>query len=198
MKSVGILLFDDIELLDFAGPYEVFAVADELNDHTLFDVFTLSETSQEVRTVHGLRVQPDYAIDRSPHIDILVIPGGDGTKAVIKNKALLDWIRDAYDKSAITFSVCSGARIPAILGLLTGMEFATHHAVVEDVTALAPDGIYRKDRRFVDNGRLMTAAGISAGIDLALHIVEKLYGASVKEQTMQYMEYIQNKAKGKG
>jgi len=86
MKKVGILLFDDIELLDFAGPYEVFAVADELNDHSLFDVFTLSETGKEVRTVHGLRVHPDYAIDRSLHIDILVIPGGDGTKAVIKNK----------------------------------------------------------------------------------------------------------------
>ncbi len=191
MKKVGILLFDDIELLDFAGPYEVFAVADELNDHSLFDVFTLSETGKEVRTVHGLRVHPDYAIDRSLHIDILVIPGGDGTKAVIKNKTLLDWFRDAYDKSAITFSVCSGARIPAILGLLDNKEFTTHHAVVEDVMALAPQANYRKDRRFVDNGKLMTAAGISAGIDLALYIVEKLYGTHVKEQTMQYMEYVQ-------
>ncbi len=131
MKSVGILLFDDIELLDFAGPYEVYAVADELNDHELFDVFTLSEMGTEVRTVHGLKVQPDYAIDRSPHINILVIPGGDGTKAVIKNKALIDWIRDAYDKSAITFSVCSGARIPAILGLLDSKEFTTHHTVID-------------------------------------------------------------------
>jgi len=191
MKKVGILLFDDIELLDFAGPYEVFAVADELNDHALFDVFTLSETGREVRTVHGLRVQSDYAIDRSPHIDILVIPGGDGTKAVIKNQGLLNWIRETYNQAAITFSVCSGARIPAILGLLDGREFATHHAVVEDVLALAPHGIYREDRRFVDNGRLMTAAGISAGIDLALHIVDKLYGTPVKKQTMQYMEYVQ-------
>ena len=193
MKKVGILLFDDIELLDFAGPYEVFAVADELNDHALFDVFTLSETGKEVRTVHGLRVQPDYAIDRSPHIDILVIPGGDGTKAVIKNQGLLNWIRETYNQAAITFSVCSGARIPAILGLLDNMEFTTHHAVVEDVRALAPEGIYRKDLRFVDNGKLMTAAGISAGIDLTLYIVEKIYGKPVKEQAMQYMEYQQNK-----
>ena len=189
MKNVGILLFDDIELLDFAGPYEVFAVADELNNHSLFEVFTLSENGDEVKTIHRLRVQPDYSIGNAPGIDILVIPGGDGTKAVIRNQDLLDWIMQAYEQSEITFSVCSGARIPAILGLLDGKEFTTHHAVADDVTAIAPKSIYRKGARFVDNGRLMTAAGISAGIDLSLHIVEKLHGARVKEQTMQYMEY---------
>ncbi len=188
-KNVGILLFDDVELLDFAGPYEVFAVADELNNHSLFDVFTLSENGNEIRTIHGLRVQPDYSTGSAPRIDILVIPGGDGTKAVIRNQPLLDWIRQAYEQAEITFSVCSGARIPAILGLLNGKEFTTHHAVVDDMTAIAPKSIYKKDTRFVDNGRLMTAAGISAGIDLSLHIVEKLHGAGVKEQTMKYMEY---------
>ncbi len=188
-KNVGILLFDDIELLDFAGPYEVFAVTDELNKHSLFDVFTLSENKNEIRTIHGLRVQPDYSTRNAPRIDILVIPGGDGTKAVIRNQALLGWIRQAYEQTEITFSVCSGARIPAILGLLDGKEFTTHHAVVDDVIAIAPKSIYKKDTRFVDNGRLMTAAGISAGIDLSLHIVEKLHGARVKEQTMKYMEY---------
>jgi transcriptional regulator GlxA family with amidase domain len=188
-KNVGILLFDDIELLDFAGPYEVFAVADELNGHLLFNVLTISENGREIRTIHGLRVQPDYSTENAPRIDILVIPGGDGTKAVIRNQALLDWIRLAYEQAEITFSVCSGARIPAILGLLNGKEFTTHHAVVDDVIAIAPKSIYRKGARFVDNGRLMTAAGISAGIDLSLHIVEKLHGRRVKEQTMKYMEY---------
>ncbi|MDR4988930.1 MAG: DJ-1/PfpI family protein [Bacteroidales bacterium] len=188
-KNVGILLFDDVELLDFAGPYEVFAVADELNGHSLFDVFTLSENGDEIRTIHGLSVTPDNSTENAPGIDILVIPGGDGSKAVIRNQTLLDWIRQAYEQAEITFSVCSGARIPAILGLLDSKEFTTHHAVVDDVIAIAPKSSYRKGARFVDNGRLMTAAGISAGIDLSLHIVEKLCGARVKEQTMKYMEY---------
>ncbi len=190
-KNVGILLFDDIELLDFAGPYEVFAVADELNGHSLFNVFTLSENGHEIKTIHGLRVQPDYSTEKAPRIDILVIPGGDGTKAVIRNQPLLDWVRQAYEQAEIAFSVCSGARIPAILGLLDGKEFTTHHAVVDDVIAIAPKSFYKKGARFVDNGRLMTAAGISAGIDLSLHIVEKLHGAQVKEQTMKYVEYPQ-------
>ncbi len=191
MKKVGILLFDDIELLDFAGPYEVFAVADELHDHSLFDVFTLSENGNQIRTIHGLVVRPDYSTQNAPRIDILVIPGGEGTKAVIKNQALLGWIRETYEKAEITCTVCSGARIPAALGLLDNREFTTHHAVAGDVVALAPKSIYKKGRRFVDNGRLMTAAGISAGIDLSLYIVEQLHGARVKEQTMQYMEYPQ-------
>ena len=189
MRKLGILLFDDVELLDFAGPYEVFAVASELNDHSLFDVFTLSGDGKKIRTVHGLEVWPDHSTQNSPPIDILVIPGGEGTKAVIKNQALLNWILEAYKQSEITFSVCSGARIPAILGLLDDSEFATHHAVVDDVIAIAPSSAHKKGSRFVDNGKLMTAAGISAGIDLSLHILEKLHGAHVKEETMRYMEY---------
>ncbi len=173
------MLFDDVELLDFAGPYEVFGVADELNNHSLFDVFTISESGREIRTVHGLLVRPAYSTQNSPRIDILVIPGGDGTRAVTRNQALLGWIRETYNQAEITCSVCSGARIPAVLGLLDNQEFTTHHAVVDDVLAIAPKSIYRKKRRFVDNGRLMTAAGISAGIDLSLYIVEKLHGTSV-------------------
>lgn len=189
MKTVGIFLFDDIELLDFAGPYEVFAVSDELNDHSLFDVFTFSENGDEISTIHGLVVQPDYSTKNAPFIDVLVIPGGEGTKAVIRDQILLGWFRETYEQAEITFSVCSGARIPATLGLLDNKEFTTHHAVVDDVIAIAPKSIYRKGSRFVDNGKLMTAAGISAGIDLSLYVVEKLYGTRVKEQTMQYLEY---------
>ena len=188
MRTVGILIFDDVELLDFAGPYEVFAVADELNNHLLFDVCTLSESGDEVKTIHGLVVRPDHSIQNSPRIDVLLIPGGEGTKTVIMNQALLSWILETHKHAEITCTVCSGARIPAILGLLHNKEFTTHHAVVDDVITIAPTSTYISDR-FVDNGKLMTAAGISAGIDLSLHIVEKLHGASVKEQTMRYMEY---------
>ncbi len=189
MRSVGILLFDDAELLDFAGPYEVFSVANELHDDALFDIFSISMSGKAIRSIHGMIIAPDFSIENCPTVDILVIPGGDGTKQVIRNEDLLRWIQERYEKSEITFSVCSGARIPAILGLLDHKEFTTHHAVVDDVVAIAPRAIFSKGKRFVDNGKIMTAAGISAGIDLSLHVVEKLYGAPVKEQTMRYMEY---------
>lgn len=188
MKTIGILLFDDVELLDFAGPYEVFSVANELNDFRLFKVFTISETGQAIRSVHGMKVLPDYAISNSPTIDILLIPGGDGTKKVIANSLLMEWILATCQKSEITFSVCSGARVLAKLGLLDNMEFTTHHLVIDDVLSLTSGGRINTEKRFVDNGRLMTSAGISAGIDLALHIVEKLCGPLVKENTRSYME----------
>jgi len=189
MRSVGILLFDDAELLDFAGPYEVFSVANELHNDALFDIFTISMTGEAIRSVHGMIIVPDFSIKNCPPADILVIPGGDGTKQVIRDEGLLSWIHNSYKKADITFSVCSGARIPAVLGLLDDKEFTTHHAVVGDVVAIAPKAIPGKGKRFVDNGKVMTAAGISAGIDLSLHVVGKLHGAFVKEQTMRYMEY---------
>ena len=192
MKTIGILLFDDAELLDFAGPYEVFSVANELNDFRLFNIFTLSETGQAIRSVHGLKVLPDYSIHDCPVIDILVIPGGEGSRKVIGNAALMDWIKATYDKTEITFSVCSGARVLAKLGLLDNKEFTTHHLVIEDVLGLTSGGRVDPAKRFVDNGRIMTSAGISAGIDLALHIVGKLHGRQAREKTSAYMEYESN------
>lgn len=189
MKTIGILLFDDVELLDFAGPYEVFSVANELNNFGLFNVFTISETGKAIRSVHGMKVLPDYSISNCPAIDILLIPGGEGTKKVIGNALLLEWIQAVCEKSEITFSVCSGARVLARLGLLDNLEFATHHLVIDDVLSIASNARINTQKRFVDNGKIMTSAGISAGIDLALNILEKLYGRPVKEMTMAYMEY---------
>lgn len=189
MRTIGILLFDDVELLDFAGPYEVFSVTDELNDHKLFNIFTISETGEKIKAINGLSVLPDYSVKNCPAVDILVLPGGDGSKQVINNPYLMKWIFEKNEKSKITFSVCSGARILAKLGLLDNKKFTTHHKVIDDVLEIAPEAIIKKKKRFVDNGKIMTSAGISAGIDLSLYIVEKLYGSSVKERTMVYMEY---------
>lgn len=182
-------MFDDVELLDFAGPYEVFSVANELNDFGLFNVFTISETGQAIRSVHGMKVLPDYSISNCPGIDILLIPGGNGTRKVIGNALLMDWILATSKESEISFSVCSGARVLAKLGLLDNMEFATHHLVIDDVLSHTSGARINTQKRFVDNGKIMTSAGISAGIDLALHIVEKLHGPLVKAETMAYMEY---------
>lgn len=189
MYNLGIFLFNDIELLDFAGPYEVFSVTSELNNYELFNVFTITQDGKEIKSVNGLKIIPDFSFANHPDIDILVIPGGIGTRAEMHKEAVLEWIKANYEKSSITMSVCSGARLLGTLGLLDGVECTTHHEVMEHLQEIAPKAIIKKDIRFIDNGKLATSAGISAGIDLSLHITAKLYGADVANRTRAYMEY---------
>ena len=189
MYQVGILLFNRVELLDFAGPYEVFSVTSELNNHEMFHVFTISADGKKIKTVNGLTVLPDYSFSNHPPVDILIIPGGIGTRDEFVNPATLAWVQKNSLTAAITMSVCSGTRILAVLGLLDHREATTHHEVMEHVQELAPTAILTAEKRFVDNETVMTSGGISAGIDLALHIVEKLYGEATAHKTIRYMEY---------
>ncbi len=188
MNNVGILLFNDIELLDFAGPYEVFSVTAELNDQ-LFKVFTITKDGGTIKSVNGLRVAPDYGFAGHPPVDILVVPGGVGTKAAMRDAETLGWVKRLSADAKITMSVCSGARILGALGLLDGLATVTHHEVAAELRAIAPQAVIDLDKRFTDNGRIMTAGGIAAGIDLALHIVRKLHGAAIAARTVRYMEY---------
>jgi transcriptional regulator GlxA family with amidase domain len=189
MNNVGVFLFNNIELLDFAGPYEVFSVTSELNAHQLFNVFTVSCDGSEIKSVNGLRVVPDFSFANHPPVDILVVPGGVGTKAEITKQEVLEWINVTCRNSQMTMSVCSGARILGVLGFLDHIESTTHHGVVEHLKELAPNTIIRQDKRFTDNGSIMTSGGISAGIDLSLHIVKKLHGEEIVNKTIRYMEY---------
>jgi transcriptional regulator GlxA family with amidase domain len=187
MYSVGIFLFHDMELLDFAGPYEVFSVTGELNDGAL-RVFTITRDGNAVKTVNGLTVLPDYGFFNHPAIDILVIPGGMGTKAEITKDDALRWISEVHQNAKLTMSVCSGARLLGKLGLLDTKECTTHHEVMDALKEIAPTAILTRER-FTGDGRLYTSAGISAGIDLSLHIVETLFGRDVVQKTKVYMEY---------
>jgi transcriptional regulator GlxA family with amidase domain len=162
MFNVGIFLFNDIELLDFAGPYEVFSVASEMNNHELFTVFTVSQDARGIKTVNGLTVTPDHDFLSHPKIDILVVPGGVGTKAEMAKKDVLEWIKKQHDQSAITMSVCSGARLLGKLGLLDGKACTTHHEVIEHLREIAPKALIQEGIRFSGDGRLFTSAGISA------------------------------------
>lgn len=189
MNNVGLFLFDDVELLDFAGPYEVFSVTSELSDYSLFRVFSVSEDGETVRTVNGLKVVPDFAFDNHPEIDILIIPGGVGTKKEMEKSAIVEWIRWNHDRAKMTVSICSGARILARMGLLDGLEVTTHHEVFDDIHRIAPSVRLKPSARFIDSGRILTAGGISAGIDVAFHIVRKLHGDEVADRTARYMEY---------
>ena len=189
MKNVGIYLFNKVELLDFAGPYEVFSATSQLNGSELFKVFTISEDGGAIKSINGLIVIPDYSFDNHPKVDILIIPGGDGTKNEIKKKKVMEWISKTHKSADTMATVCSGARIPAVLGLLDGLKATTHHLVIDDVKKLAPKVTIDHTKRFIDNGKIMTSGGISAGIDLALHIVKKLYGEEIVQKTIEYMEY---------
>jgi transcriptional regulator GlxA family with amidase domain len=190
MMKVGIFVFPDVELLDFAGPFEVFSVTAQLQAQLgPFQVFLLGETMEPVRSINGLRVLPDYTLDNQPGVDLLILAGGDGSKAVVQNEALLGKLRALITKATWVLSICSGARILAKLGHLQHRPFTTHHQVFDDVLALAPTAIPQPDARFVYSGQFITSAGISAGIDASLFLVEKLLGTEIMQTTRQYMEY---------
>jgi len=193
MKRIGIFIFDNVELLDFAGPLEVFSIVGEIIGKSELEVVTFSDKEIPIKTIHGLSVSTDLSLVHLESLDYLVIPGGDGSKQVIQNEGLLNSLENLILKSEWTMTVCSGARIPAKLGLLAAKPFCTHALVYEDLNTIEPTGIPRPDQRFVQSDKkLFTAAGISAGIDLALYLTARTFGKSIAEKTSEYMEYPMN------
>jgi transcriptional regulator GlxA family with amidase domain len=190
--SVGILIFDDVEVLDFCGPFEVFSsarAADAAEATALFRVFTVAERADVVRCRGNLLVQPHFTIADHPPIDLLVVPGGWGTRREARNAALLDWIAAQDQGSTLTLSVCTGAFLLAARGLLDGNPATTHWASLDRLAEGYPAIEVRRDVRFVDAGHVVTSAGVSAGIDMALHVVERLRGPAVAAATARNMEY---------
>ncbi|MFO1371166.1 MAG: DJ-1/PfpI family protein [Candidatus Competibacteraceae bacterium] len=188
-RNVAILLFDEVEVLDFAGPFEVFAVASELHDYALFRVFTVAASTEPIHARNGLTVHPDYRLEEAPYPAVLIVPGGIGTRSLLHDPALCAWIAAAAQQAELTLSVCSGALLLAKVGLLDGLRATTHHEVLDLLRQLAPKTEVVPGVRYVDNGRIITAAGISAGIDASLYVVNRLCGAAVSTRTAAYMEY---------
>lgn len=188
-QNTAILIFDDVEVLDFAGPFEVFSVTNELNDYSLLNVFTVAREKAPVTARNGLSVNPDYSIDDAPQPDILIIPGGSGTRPLLQQQNILAWISRSAQNADKVLSVCTGALLLAKVGLLNGIKATTHHSAFETLAEIVPDTEIVRDARFVDSGKIITSAGISAGIDMSLHVIEHLYGAEIARQTAAYMEY---------
>jgi transcriptional regulator GlxA family with amidase domain len=188
-KNVAILIFPEVEVLDFAGPFEVFAVADELRGHDTFHTFTVAPAPGTLRTRNGLQVVPDFTFESCPAPHLLVVPGGFGTRALLHQPAVLEWVRAQAGRAELVMSVCTGALVLAKAGLLDGLRVTTHHQQLAMLAGLAPAATVDPSRRFHDNGRILTAAGISAGIDCALHVVGRLLGDGAAETTASYMEY---------
>jgi transcriptional regulator GlxA family with amidase domain len=190
MKTIGIFLFDNIEVLDFAGPYEVFSVGSQFSDPKEFNVFTFSADGASIKAVNGLSINPEFGISNLPQIDYLVIPGGEGSKKVVAQEELLKQLKGLIDYSEWTMTVCSGSRVLACLGLLNSKPFCTHNSVYSNISQISPTAIPRPDKRYIkSDSKLYTSAGISAGIDLAFYLLEKTFGEKLALETAQYMEY---------
>jgi transcriptional regulator GlxA family with amidase domain len=183
--TTGILLFDDVEELDFAGPWEVLTAAKMLepDDH----VVTIAQAA-EVRCAKGLRVRADHDLENAPALDVLLVPGGQGTRREVENRVLIDWLRKVGAECEWVTSVCTGALLLHEAGFARGRRVTTHWGFVEalrergDVTVL-------DDVRFVRDGNLVTAAGVSAGIDMALWLVGQLHSPDLARKVQRYIQY---------
>lgn len=193
-KQTGIIVFKDVEVLDFSGPFEVFS-ATRLNEQkrreepSPFNVFLVAETKGLVAAAGGMRVFPDYDLDDCPALDILVVPGGWGTRSEMNNERLLRWIADRSRQVEILASVCTGALLLGKAGLLDGKRATTHWRSLDWMQELFPKTIVERQLHFVEDGTLFTSAGISAGIDMVLKVVARLFGDGVAQATAKHMEY---------
>ena len=188
-RRVAILLFDEVEVLDFAGPFEVFSVARLATGEAAFDVVTVALDPGEVAARGGLRVVPGFTAACHEHADILVVPGGYGTRREMKRAAMQDFLRRAGGSAELTLSVCTGALMLGAAGLLQGRAATTHWAAMSELRALDSGARILPDARVVDNGSLVVCAGVSAGIDGSLHVVERLLGRIDAEATARAMQY---------
>jgi transcriptional regulator GlxA family with amidase domain len=184
-RNVAIFVHEGVELLDFSGPGEVFAAADH---GRAFEVYTVAATSEPITSQRFVSIKPQYTISNCPKPDIIVLPGG-ATNIPLGDAKVIEWIKRASQDAEVTLSVCTGAFLLAKAGLLDGREATTHWGSIEGLKREAPKTVVRENVRFVDNGKIITAAGVSAGIDGALHVVVKLLGQQVASGTARYMEY---------
>lgn len=188
-KNVAILIFNDVEVLDFCGPFEVFSVTHEIHSLKPFNVYTVAEEDKPVIARNNLSVNPRYTIHNCPKPDILIVPGGQGTRKEMNNPVLINWLKESFEQVELLLSVCTGALILAKAGLLDGLSATTHHSALDQLKKTAPKTKIVKDQRFVDNGKIITSAGISAGIDMSFYVVEKLLDKNAVVATSKQMEY---------
>lgn len=189
-KNVAILIFDEVEVLDFAGPFEIFSVTGRRNGgEPPFNVYTVAEKAGTVSARNNLLVTPHYTLENCPPPDIFLIPGGFGSRAVMRNPVVLEWVQRQHQQTELTLSVCTGALVLGAAGLLDGLQATTHYGAYDLLGEVAPNTTVVRGVRYIDNGKIVTSAGVQAGMDMALHIVARLCGEDVARETAHYIEY---------
>ena len=186
-RNLAILIFDGVQIIDYTGPYETFGHTYS-NDGDAFNIYTVSEKTNAITTSMGMSVNPKFSFENAPKPDLLLVPGGD-VRAQVNSPTVLKWVQDASKNAEIVMSVCNGAFILAKAGLLDGMEATTTAGLIPLLRQEAPKVKVVDDRRFVDNGHIITTAGLSSGIDGALHVIERLYGRGTAQMAALGMEY---------
>ncbi len=187
--TIGLFLFDGAEELDWAGPWEVLSAWAENHPEDDIEVFTFAQSQGTVSCAKGLRVIPDHTWATMPELDVLVYPGGRGTRAHLGNPEISEWLRGEAKRAEIVTSVCTGSLVLADVGLLDGLAATTHWGSLDMLSDLGDDVEVRPDDRFVDNGAIITAAGVSAGIDMALHLIARLKSVERARQVRRYIQY---------
>jgi putative intracellular protease/amidase len=184
-KNVAVLLFPGVQIIDYTGPWEVLGHA-YVGGKPAFRIYSVAETTTPIETAMGMTVIPSFTLAKAPRPDVLVIPGGNVDP---DNAAVIQWIQESARSAEVVLSVCNGAFYLAKAGLLDGLEATTFAGMIDDLKAAAPKTKVVRDKRFVDNGRIITSAGLSSGIDGALHVIEKLYGKGTAQVAAVGMEY---------
>ena len=190
-RNVAIVIWNGAEILDWGGPSEVFESAGRVGRHgekPAFRMYTVSKTKDPIVSQRFVKVVPDYSIEDAPKPDIIILPGG-GTSNVMKDPEFLAWASQAAKEAEVALSVCTGAFILGKAGLLKGKDATTWYGALDGLEEQFPETRVHRGRRFVDNGQVVTTAGVSAGIDGSLHVVARLLGRYVADRTAQYMEY---------
>ena len=187
VRYVAIVLWQGAEILDFAGPSEVFA-STRVDNKPAFLCYTVGITGEPITSQSFIKIDPEFSIGTCPQPDIIVLPGG-GTSNALASPDLIRWVRQAGTESEIAMSVCTGALVLASAGLLDGKEATTYHSAIDGLRGFAPYTMVHENQRWVDNGRVVTSAGVSAGIDASLHVVSRLHGKEIAQATADYMEY---------
>jgi transcriptional regulator GlxA family with amidase domain len=193
-KRVGILVFPEVEVLDFCGPFEVFSVTrvdearrrDELSP---FEVFLVGESLDAITATGGMRVLPTFDLESCPALDVLVVPGGWGTRSLVNNDRVVGWIRNRAGEVEVAASVCTGSFLLGQAGMLDHRPATTHWLSLDRMQETFPAVKVIRDKHVVDLGSIVTSAGIAAGIDLSLVIVARYFGDAVARSTARYMEY---------
>lgn len=184
-RVIGIVLFNDTEELDWAGPWEVLTAGARDGDR----VITVAETLDPICCAKGLRVLPDYHFDNCPPLDVLLVPGGIGTRVERTNEAMTTFVAAQAQRAEWTTSVCTGSLVLQAAGLLEGRRATTHWSAFDDFLGFAPNQELDRDARWVVDGNVVTAAGVSAGIDMALWLLGQLYDVDHAKATQRYIQY---------
>jgi transcriptional regulator GlxA family with amidase domain len=187
MMNVALFIYDGVEILDFGGPGEVFAAARNGGEHA-FNVYTVAADAEPILSQGFITITPQYTIADCPTPDIIVLPGGDQRQSAADPR-VIGWLQGVSEQAEVVMSVCTGAMLLSRAGLLDGKEATTWYGAIERLRDATPKATIHADTRFVDNGQIVTTAGVSAGIDGALHVVARLLGMDAAQNAARYMEY---------